>query len=100
MAAMRSVETKTPMIRTANTGVSAIIRSSGEITDRTPLFKRGTEIEDVAWRPVRTVYTAVGDVFSQICLVLTTLALLAAWLRPRKPSQLETVIEQILAANG
>src|SRR5215469_383049 len=61
MAAMRSVETKTPMIRTANTGVSAIIRPSGEITDRTPLFKRGTEIEDVSWRPVRTVYTVVGD---------------------------------------
>jgi apolipoprotein N-acyltransferase len=100
MAAMRSVETKTPMIRTANTGVSAIIRPSGEITDRTPLFKRGTEIEDVSWRPVRTVYTAVGDVFSEICLVLTILAVLAAWLRPRQPSQLETVVEQILAANG
>jgi apolipoprotein N-acyltransferase len=100
MAAMRSVETKTPMIRTANTGISAIIRPSGEITDRTPLFKRGTEIEDVSWRPVRTVYTAVGDVFSEICLVLTILAVLAAWLRPRQPSQLETVVEQILAANG
>jgi apolipoprotein N-acyltransferase len=100
MAAMRSVETKTPMIRTANTGVSAIIRPSGEITDRTPLFKRGTELEDVSWRPVRTVYTAVGDVFSEICLVLTILGMLAAWLRPRQPSQLETVVEQILAANG
>jgi apolipoprotein N-acyltransferase len=100
MAAMRSVETKTPMIRTANTGISAIIRPSGEITDRTPLFKRGTEIEDVSWRPVRTVYTAVGDVFSEICLVLTILGMLAAWLRPRQPSQLETVVGQILAANG
>jgi apolipoprotein N-acyltransferase len=100
MAAMRSVETKAPMIRTANTGVSAIIRPSGEITDRTPLFRRGTEIEDVSWRPVRTVYTVVGDVFSEICFALTILAVLAAWLRPRKPGQLETAVEQILAANG
>jgi len=100
MAAMRSVETKVPMIRTANTGISAIIKPSGEITARTPLFKRGTEIEDVAWRPVRTVYTMVGDLFSEICLSLTVLGVLAAWLRPRKPGQLETAVEQILAANG
>jgi hypothetical protein len=46
------------------------------------------------------VYTVVGDLFSEICFVLTILAVLAAWLRPRKPNQLETVVEQILAANG
>ena len=100
MAAMRSVETKVPMIRTANTGVSAIIKPSGEITDRTPTFKRGTEIEDVSWRPVRTVYTIVGDLFSEICFALTVIGVLLAWFRPRKPTQLEAVVQQILAANG
>jgi len=100
MAAMRSVETKVPMIRTANTGISAIIKPSGEITDRTPLFKRGTEIEPVAWRPVRTVYTLVGDLFSEICFALTILGLLLAWFRPRKPTQLEAAVEQILATNN
>ncbi len=43
MAAMRSVETKIPMIRVANTGISAIILDDGSITATTPLFKRGTE---------------------------------------------------------
>ncbi|HYR78983.1 MAG TPA: apolipoprotein N-acyltransferase, partial [Candidatus Dormibacteraeota bacterium] len=37
MAAMRSVETKVPMVRAANTGISAIIEPSGRITNRTPL---------------------------------------------------------------
>jgi apolipoprotein N-acyltransferase len=97
---MRSVETKAPMIRTANTGVTAIIKPSGEITDRTPLFKRGTEIEDVSWRPVRTVYTIVGDLFSEISFTLTMIGLLLAWFRPRKPTRLEAIVEQILATNG
>ena len=57
MAAMRSVETKTPMVRVANTGISAVIEPSGQITARTPLFKRGTEIERVFWTPRRTFYT-------------------------------------------
>lgn len=100
MAAMRSVETKAPMIRTANTGISAIIKPSGEIIDPTPIFQRGTEIEEVAWRPVRTIYTVVGDLFSEICFALTMLTLLLAWRRPIKPSRLEAVVEQILATNG
>ncbi|MGO9453292.1 MAG: apolipoprotein N-acyltransferase [Candidatus Binataceae bacterium] len=100
MASMRSVETKAPMIRTANTGISTIIKPSGEITARTAIFTRDMEIEDVPWRPVRTVYTIVGDLFSQICVVLTLIALFAAWLFPRKPNQLEAVVQQIIAANG
>jgi apolipoprotein N-acyltransferase len=83
MAAMRSAETKVPMIRAANTGVSAIISATGAITFPTPLFKRGTEIENVGWRPVRTIYTVVGDLFSQICLALTIVGLALGWLRPR-----------------
>ncbi len=51
MAALRSVETKVPMVRVANTGISALIEPSGEITNRTPLFTRGTEIVNVSWRP-------------------------------------------------
>jgi apolipoprotein N-acyltransferase len=99
MATMRSVETKVPMIRTANTGISAIIKPSGQITARTPIFQRDTEIEDVGWRPVRTLYTIVGDLFSEICFALTIVGLLVAWFRPRKPTQLEAVVDQILAAN-
>ena len=84
MAAMRSAETKVPMIRVANTGVSAVIKPSGEITYRTPLFKRGTEIEEIAWRPTRTVYTIVGDLFAEICFAMAAIAMLVAWRWPRR----------------
>ncbi len=100
MAAMRSVETKVPMIRVANTGISAVIQRSGRITAPTPLFKRGTEIEDVSWRPVRTVYTVVGDLFAEICFALGAAAVLWAWRYPRKPKPLEEAVSEILARNG
>ncbi len=99
MAAMRSVETKVPMVRAANTGISAIIEPSGRITNRTPLFKRGTEIEDVSWRTVRTVYTTVGDLFAEICVLLTMLGLLIAWRRPTT-AELEVTPPSRLSSNG
>ncbi len=101
MAALRSVETKVPMVRVANTGISALIEPSGRITDRTPLFKRGTTIVDVSWRPVRTFYTIVGDLFAEICFVLTLIGLLIAWRWPR-PATLEvkSVPSRKVPANG
>jgi apolipoprotein N-acyltransferase len=91
MAAMRAVETKTPMVRVANTGISAVIEPAGEITARTALFKRGMEIETVDWRRVTTVYVLVGDVFAITCFILTALGLLAAFRYP--PRQLAEPVE-------
>ncbi len=99
MAVMRSVETKVPMVRVANTGISALIEPSGEITNRTPLFKRGTVMVDVPWRPVRTAYTIVGDLFAEICFVLTAIGLILAWRWPR-PAPVEAVRSRRLPANG
>jgi apolipoprotein N-acyltransferase len=101
MAAMRSIETKVPMVRVANTGISAVIEPSGVITARTPLFKRGTEIQEVSWRPERTVYTAIGDVFAEIFFALTVGGLLAAYFNPRLPEQpAEEPVTSLISANG
>jgi apolipoprotein N-acyltransferase len=101
MAVMRSIETKVPMVRAANTGFSALIEPSGQITNRTPLFKRGTTIVNVSWRPVRTLYTMVGDLFAEICLVLTAIGLIAGWRWPR-PATIEVapVRSRKVATNG
>ncbi|MGH7815273.1 MAG: apolipoprotein N-acyltransferase [Candidatus Binataceae bacterium] len=101
MAAMRSVETKLPMIRVANTGVSAIIEPTGKIAAATPLFERETEIEDVQWRPERTVYTIVGDLFAELCFLLTLVGLAMGYFRPRaKPVEEAAPAESALSANG
>jgi len=100
MAAMRSVETKVPMIRVANTGISAIILPTGRVTASTPLFKRDTEIEDLSWRPVRTVYTIVGDLFAEICFVFFAAGFVWAWRWPRRLKPLEAHVQEILSRNG
>ncbi|HUN58372.1 MAG TPA: apolipoprotein N-acyltransferase [Candidatus Binataceae bacterium] len=100
MAAMRSVETKAPMVRVANTGISAVIQPTGEIDDRTPLFKRGTEIETVPFRPVSTVYVLVGDVFAISCLILVLIGLLAAFFYPRPRQTAPEEAEPLFHTNG
>jgi apolipoprotein N-acyltransferase len=100
MAAMRAVETKVPMVRVANTGISAVIEPDGEITARTPLFTRGTEVEDVGWRRRRTVYTIVGDLFSEVCFMLTLVGVLLAILRGRSTQTASSPIGGALNRNG
>ncbi len=100
MATLRAAETKVPMIRVANTGISAVILPGGAITATTPLFARGTEIEDVAWRPERTLYTVIGDVFAELCFALTAIGLVWAWRWPRELKPLEAKVEEILSRNG
>jgi len=100
MAAMRAVETKVPLVRVANTGISAVIKPTGQITARTPLFKRVTEIERVYWQPRKTVYTIVGDLFAEICFALTALALVVAFIRPLRDEAAEETTFEGLSRNG
>ncbi|HEY6395289.1 MAG TPA: hypothetical protein VIX12_07700, partial [Candidatus Binataceae bacterium] len=68
---------------------------------RTPLFKRDNEIVDVSWRPVRTLYTMVGDLFAEICFVLTLIGLIMAWRWPQTATlEVEPVKSRRVPANG
>jgi len=101
MAAMRSVETKAPMVRVANTGISAVIQSDGTITARTSLFKRTTETEHVYWRQEKTVYVQVGDIFAETCLALTLIGLGIALVRPRPGAGApQEDLSTLMSANG
>jgi len=62
IAAMRSAETGLPMLRAANTGVSALIDASGGVVTRTPLFERRILVVEVPpGRRDPTVLTTWGD---------------------------------------
>jgi apolipoprotein N-acyltransferase len=100
MSALRSVETHTPMVRVANTGISALIEPDGNITARTDLFTRGTEIRTVNWRHGGTIYTLIGDLFAEICFALTIIGLIAALLSRRRPQADTLYGSGLLSANG
>ncbi len=66
MAVFRSVETGLPMIRAANTGISAFIGANGEISSRSPLFEEAVLKHSVPFPPSApaTLYTRTGDLFA------------------------------------
>jgi apolipoprotein N-acyltransferase len=62
IAQLRSAEHGLPMLRDANTGVSALIDASGAVLEETPIFERRALVVDVPpARASATLYTRVGD---------------------------------------
>lgn len=84
MTALRSAETRLPLARAANTGVSALIDGEGHVEARTRIFERHFVVGDVTVREARTFYTKHGEVFAQACAAATVLCSLIALHRGRK----------------
>jgi apolipoprotein N-acyltransferase len=76
-ATLRAVETRVPLVRAANTGISAVIDVDGRIRWQGPLFEPLFHVHDIAWPGVRTFYTRFGDVFAWACALASAAAL--AW---------------------
>src|SRR5208337_4783730 len=62
MTVFRAVENRVPLIRAANTGITAIIDSKGHIRGMTQLFKEEYLTGEVRFGTVETIYTRNGDV--------------------------------------
>ncbi len=74
-AAFRTVENRVPMVRAANTGISAVIDADGRIRWQGPLFEMLAHVDEIHWPGVRTFYTRYGDVFVWLCVVATVAAI-------------------------
>ncbi len=66
-ATFRAVENRVPLVRAANTGISALIEPDGRIRWQSPLDEPVWHVDDIAWPAVRTVYTRFGDLFAHLC---------------------------------
>jgi apolipoprotein N-acyltransferase len=92
MAAMRAVENRVPMVRSTNTGISAVIEPTGRIRSRTGLFEETTFVAQVGIVEGGSPYTRIGDVFAYACvagvLVLLYIRRRLGSLPPRSESSL------------
>ena len=86
MAVFRAVETRTTLVRAANTGVSCFIDPRGEIYEIVGNRENGRlrtrNVEGSASAPVRlsdvvTFYVRRGDIFAWLCLSVSVLVLAA-----------------------
>ena len=78
LAKGRAVEHRRYLIRSTNSGVSAIVDPLGRIVTQTGLFTEETSIATVRWLSDGTVYEVVGD---KLWYLLSALALLACFAR-------------------
>lgn len=74
----RAVENHVPVLRAANTGVSCIIDSNGQITKvvkkgKDEIFIDGYATGNISATLMKTFYTRFGDVFSWACIILVLL---------------------------
>ncbi len=83
MAVFRAVETRTPLVRAANTGITSIIDQNGHIKGMTSLFKEAVMTGEVQPGSADAIYLRIGDLFAQICLGLTVLTLLLKFIGQR-----------------
>lgn len=82
----RAVENRLPVLRAANTGISAAITASGKILHPTPLFETMTTEETVIIPPRgnQTFYTRYGEVFAYACTAIAVWHFIASGARRRK----------------
>jgi len=72
MVAFRAVENRRPVIRAANTGITGIIDSRGNILAQTDIFVRDVIIGNILpEQNYQTIYTQYGDVFATSVLLVT-----------------------------
>ena len=75
MAAFRAVENRVPLVRSANTGVSAFIDIDGRIRSRTRLFETRYRVADLDWPAVEAFYTRRGDLFAHLSALVCAVVL-------------------------
>jgi apolipoprotein N-acyltransferase len=71
IARVRAVEQGLPVVRVANTGISAVIDPYGRIISQLPLAAAGVIDSNLPFALPKTLYARVGDgIFALLCLLL------------------------------
>jgi apolipoprotein N-acyltransferase len=81
MAVLRTVEFRVPMVRSANTGISALIDPSGRILQETGLFKEGSLTGRLPLGSGQTFYCRHGEWVAAGCLLVSGIAFLIPLIR-------------------
>jgi apolipoprotein N-acyltransferase len=67
-AQLRAVETGRCIIRAANTGISSVISSRGELLSTLPALQDGVLTASITQGDHVTLYTRIGNLFVYLCM--------------------------------
>lgn len=85
-AIFRSVETRRPMLRCANTGITCSIDAQGRVQQTLAPRTQGFQVVEIspAQDAPLTFYTQYGDVFAQACLLISIAVFIGCYVQTRK----------------
>ncbi len=84
-ARLRAVETGRTVLRSANNGLSGVIRANGDIAVKTEYWTRDRFTYSVPVYEGKTFYVRYGDWIGWICLLLSAFSLVLIRLHPGRP---------------
>ena len=93
MARMRAVEHRVPLLRAANTGISALVLPSGRMGPTLRLGVRGLLAGELRPGPGGATYTSWGDAFAFGCTLLPFMVLLCQWMVRRLGARARSIQE-------
>jgi len=71
IAAFRTIETRTPLVRAANTGITAFIDQNGHIKTMTSLFTEEYRVVTVTPGNAKSIYLKTGDIAPWFCIAIS-----------------------------
>jgi apolipoprotein N-acyltransferase len=89
ISTFRAIETRTPLIRAANTGVTAIVDQNGYIRTMTGIFTEAFRTGEIQPGKGTSLYLTIGDLPAWLCVLLTAAIALRAWLQRNNPTTKE-----------
>ncbi len=84
VARLRAVENRIALVRSTNSGVTAVVDARGEILAELPMFEKGWLVVDVPLygeQPL-TIYSRFGDWFGKLLLLAALLIYALSWRQP------------------
>ncbi|MFH1653171.1 MAG: apolipoprotein N-acyltransferase, partial [Pseudomonadota bacterium] len=81
LAIFRAVENRRYLIRSTNTGVSAIITATGNVVASTGLFEQAILVNQIPFMNDKTLYTRLGDWFAWGMSLYLLIAIIAVMYR-------------------
>lgn len=75
-ASLRAIETRRDIVRSANTGISAIIDSRGDIVSKTAWWEPAVLKGEIHLSEKQTFFVAQGDIVGRLCAFMAVMLLL------------------------
>lgn len=85
-ARLRAIETRTPIARCANTGVSCFVNERGDLSQETPFWEPAVISGDLSPNNEKTFFVKYGDIISTAALTATVGLIVLSFFR-RRPSR-------------